>query len=161
MDFVIKSWMVIGAITFLVALGASILRPQDIKWFKRLRRPSWLTFEALIPLIWTIIFICGAWSAYLVWERDPGSSNTWFLMGSYLLLEVLIVAYVPVTLWLRNLKIGTYVGGAGFLLGLILAVLVWQVSGWAAILLVPHLLWSPIGTYTTWQMARLNSVANN
>ncbi|MBW4620052.1 MAG: TspO/MBR family protein [Cyanosarcina radialis HA8281-LM2] len=155
----LKSWMVIGVITFLVALGASILRPQDIKWFKRLRRPSWLTFESLIPLIWTVIFICGAWSAYLVWERDPGSSNTWLLMAGYLLLEVVIVAYVPLTLWLRNLKLGTYIGGAGFVLGLILTLLVWSISDWAGILLIPYLLWSPIGTYTTWVMARLNSLA--
>jgi tryptophan-rich sensory protein len=157
----LKSWMVIGVITFVVALGASLLRPQDIKWFKRLRRPSWLTFEGLIPLIWTVIFICGAWSAYLVWERDPGSYNTWLLMAGYLLLEVVIVAYVPLTLWLRNLKLGTYIGGAGFVLGLILTLLARPVSDWAAILLIPYLLWSPIGTYTTWVMARLNSVASD
>jgi translocator protein len=157
----LKSWMVIGAITFVVALGASIIRPQDIKWFKRLRRPSWLTFESLIPLIWTVIFICGAWSAYLVWERDPGSSNTWLLMAGYLLLEVVIVAYVPLTLWLRNLKLGTYIGGTGFVIGLLLTLLAWPISDLAGILLIPYLLWSPIGTYTTWVMARLNSLASD
>lgn len=152
----IKSWMVIGAVTFLVALGSSVLRPKDIKWFKRLRRPDWLTFEALIPVIWTVVFICGAWSAYNVWEKDPGSSKTWLLMGLYLLLEVVIVAYPPTTLWLRSLKAGTYVGGAGFILGLVLAFLVLPISGIAALLLLPYLLWSPIGTYTTWAMSRLN-----
>ena len=57
----IRSWMVIGGVTLLVALGANIITPKDVKWFKRLRRPSWLTFEAAIPIIWTIVFICGAW----------------------------------------------------------------------------------------------------
>lgn len=152
----IKSWMVIGGVTFLVAAGSSILRPKDVKWFARLQRPRWLTFEALIPIIWTVVLICGAWSAYIVWERDPGSSKTWMLMGAYVLLELAIVLYSPVTLWLRSLKAGTIVGGIGVIIGVIITLVVWQVSGWAALLLVPYLLWSPIGTYTTWEMAKLN-----
>jgi tryptophan-rich sensory protein len=148
--------MVIGSITFLVALGANIFRPKDVKWFKRLQRPSWLTFEPLIPLIWTVVFICGAWSAYIVWESEPGSSRSWLLMAFYLLLEVAIVLFNPLTLLSRNLKVGTFVGGVGFVLGLILTVIVWQISGWAALLLLPYLLWSPIGSYTTWVMSRLN-----
>lgn len=152
----IKSWMVIGAVTFLVALASNILRPKDVKWFARLRRPRWLTFEPLIPLIWIVILIAGAWSAYIVWERDPGSSKTWSLMIAYLLLELAIVLYSPVTLWLRSLKAGTSIGGIGVIIGLILTFAVWQISGWAALLLVPYLLWSPIGTYTTWEMGKLN-----
>ena len=152
----IKSWMVIGAVTFLVALASNILRPKDVKWFARLRRPRWLTFEPLIPLIWIVILIAGAWSAYIVWERDPGSSKTWSLMMAYLLLEFAIVLYSPVTLWLRSLKAGTFIGGIGVIIGLILTFAVWQRSEWAALLLVPYLLWSPIGTYTTWVMGKLN-----
>lgn len=152
----LKPWMVIGGTTLLIALGSSILRPRDIGWFKRLRRPQWLVFEPLIPLIWTVIFICGAWSAHIVWQRDPGSAATWRLMAFYILLEVVIVAFSPVTLWTRNLRLGAVVGGLGFVLGLILTALVWPISLWAAVLLIPYLLWSPIGTYTTWVLADLN-----
>jgi len=148
----LKSWMVIGAVTFLVAFGSGIIKPKDVKWFARLRRPNWLTFEFLIPIIWTIVFICGAWSAYVVWER----TQNWGLMAFYLLVEVTIVLYSPVMLWTRRLNFGTIIGGVGFILGLILAFFVMQVSGTAALLLVPYLLWSPIGTYTTWEMAKLN-----
>jgi tryptophan-rich sensory protein len=77
-------------------------------------------------------------------------------MAVYVLLEVVVIAYTPVTIGLQNLKAGTLVGGAGFVLGVILTGLVWSVSGWAVLLLVPYLLWSPIGTYTTWEMDRLN-----
>jgi tryptophan-rich sensory protein len=152
----IKSWMVIGGITFLLGLGSSLVTPKGVQWFNRLRRPSWLTFEKAIPVIWTIVFTCGAWSAILVWEKDPGSSRTWLLMGVYLLLELVTLSYSPVMLGVRSLKVGTIIGGAGALLGILLTILVAQVSGWAALLLVPYLIWSPIGTYTTWQMAQLN-----
>ncbi len=139
--------------------GGGILRPKDVKWFNRLQRPRWLTFEKLIPVIWTVIFICGAWSAYIVWEKNPGASSTWWLMALYLLVEVLIVAYSPSLLWTHSLKIGTIVGGVGVVVGLILTLLVLPISGWAALLLVPYLIWGPIGTYTTWEMSRLNPEA--
>jgi tryptophan-rich sensory protein len=152
----IKSWMVIGGATFLVALAANLITPKDGQWFRRLRRPRWLTFEAAIPLIWITIFICGAWSAYIIWETDPDSDLTWLMMGLYLLLEIVTVAYSPVMLWVRSLLVGTIIGATGFLICLFITLAAFSVSGWAALLLFPYLLWSPIGTFTTWQMMRLN-----
>lgn len=148
----LPSWLVIGGVTFLIALGSSFLRPKDVKWFNRLQRPRWLTFEKAIPLIWTIVFICGAWSAYIVWEM----TQSWQTMALYILVEAVIVAYSPVLLWTRSLRNGTIIGGLGFLLGLFLAVLVFPVSTTAGLLLLPYLIWSPIGTYTTWEMGKLN-----
>lgn len=150
----IRSWMVIGGVTFLVALFANLITPKDIQWFKRLRRPSWLTFEKAIPLIWITVFICGAWSAYIVWEN----TRNWLLMGFYVLVEIVTVAYNPGMLRLRSLKVGTILGGIGAILGIILALTVLPISGLAAALLLPYVIWSPIGTYTTWEMMRLNPV---
>ena len=155
----IKSWMVIGGVTLLVALAASFITPSDSRWFKRLRRPSWLTFEAAIPIIWTVIFICGAWSAYIVWENDPGSTRTWLLMGLYLLLEIVTVSYTSVTLRVRSLTVGTIIGVTGLIVSILLTLTVLPISGWAAVLLLPYLIWSPIGSYTTWEMIRLNPSA--
>ena len=152
----IPSWLIIGAVTVIVALALNRLSSGDKRWFKHLRRPRWLTFEQAIPFIWIFVFICGAWSAYLVWEADPGSSRTWLLMGFYLLVEVAIIAYTPLMCKLRSLKAGTIIGGIGFILGVILTAIVLQISGWAALLLVPYLLWSPVGTYVTWVMSKLN-----
>lgn len=152
----IRSWMVIGGVAILVALAANLITPSDRKWFQRLQRPRWLTFEGAIPIIWTVIFICGGWSAYIVWEKNPNTNSTWIFMGLYLLLEIVTIAYTPVMFRMRSLKVGTVIGGAGLIISIILAIAVFTVSGWATLLLVPYLLWSPIGTYTTWQMQHLN-----
>lgn len=149
-------WLVIGGITLLIALGSFLIRPRDIPWVKRLDRPQWLFFEPAIPLIWTIIFACGAWSAVLVWEKEPGSLKTWLLMGIYLLLEIVTVAYIPATVRLRSLTIGTVLGGLGVILGVLLDYTIVPISGKAALLLIPYLIWSPIGTYTTRKMIDLN-----
>lgn len=155
----IKSWMVIGAVALVVVLGGGLIKPGSARWFNRLQRPRWLTFERAIPFIWTVIFICGAWSAYIVWESEPGSTKTWLLMALYLLLELVTIAYNPVMFTFRSLKVGTIIGGTGAVLGFILALLVLPISIGAFMLLVPYVIWSPIGTYTTWEMMQLNPEA--
>ncbi|MEL6441023.1 MAG: TspO/MBR family protein [Cyanobacteria bacterium J06621_8] len=155
----IPSWLVIAFVAFAVPFTLNrFISSRDFRWFKRLRRPDWLTFEAAIPLIWTIIFICGAWSAYNVWESNPGSLSTWLIMGLYLMVEITISLYTLVMCKTRSLKVGTIIGGTGFFLGIILAVRVLPLSSTAFWLLVPYLLWSPVGTLVTWQMMELNPI---
>lgn len=155
----LKAWMVIGAVTLLVAFGTFLIRPRDIPWVVRLDRPNWLFFEPAIPVIWTVVFACGAWSANLVWEHEPGSLKTWSLLALYLILEVVTVAYIPATVRLHSLTVGTILGALGVILGIVLTLIVSTISGQAALLLLPYLLWTPIGTYTTKQMIDLNPSA--
>ena len=151
-----ESWMVIGGVTFLVALGSSLFRPRDIPWVNRLDRPRWLFFEPAIPFIWTVIFICGAISAVFVWEQDPGNLKTWSLMVGYLIVEILTVAYIPATLRSRSLTVGKVLGAMGLISAVLLTLAILPISTMAALLLVPYLIWTPIGTYTTSQMIELN-----
>ena len=148
--------MVIGSVTFLVALGSSLFRPRDIPWVKHLDRPRWLFFEPAIPFIWTVIFICGAISAVFVWEKDPGSIKIWSLMVGYLIVEIVTVAYIPATLRSRSLTVGKVLGAIGLISAVLLTLAILPISRMAALLLVPYLIWTPIGTYTTNQMIDLN-----
>ena len=148
-----KSWLVIGGVTLGIAMLSNIIRPKDVKWFRRLERPNWLTFEKLIPVIWTVVFVCGGWSAYIVWER----TQSWSWMAAYILLEVVTIAFTPVLFWTHSLKTASIIGGLGFVICHILTLSVLQISGIAAALLIPYFLWSPIGTYTTWEMDKLNN----
>ena len=149
--------MIIGIVTLAISLLAGVTRPKDIKWFKRLQRPSWLTFEKLIPVIWTVVFVCGGWSAYIVWEQ----TQSWGWMIFYIILELVTIAYTPVMFLTHNLKLATFIGGAGFVICVALAIGVLGISSWAAVLLIPYLLWSPVGTATTWQMDKLNPQKQN
>jgi translocator protein len=153
----IKSWMIIGSVTILVGfLGSQVLSQEEQSWFYRLQRPRWLFFEKVIPLIWTVIFMAAAWSAYVVWERDPGSQTRWVLMGFYQFLEVITLAYNVLMCKFKSLQVGTLIGATCVLCSLLLAVAVWGISHIAFLLLLPYILWSPIGTYTTWEMLKLN-----
>ncbi len=125
---------------------------EDFAWFLRLRRPRWLTFEALIPLIWLVIYGCFYASALLLWQV----SRQGWLVAAYLPLLVLVQSYTWLICRTRNLRSGTVVGFAGWVWGVALALGVLSRSPLAAFLLVPYLLWSPVGTFVTWRMERLN-----
>ena len=77
-------------------------------------------------------------------------------MAAYLVLLVLVQSYTWVICRTRRLRNGTVVGLAGWLWGMVLAGALLPVSRPAALLLVPYLLWSPVGTFVTFRMERLN-----
>lgn len=133
---------------------AALLNPsrEEFGWFIRLRRPAWLTFEGLIPLIWIAIYACFYASALLAWN----ASRSWALMAGYLGLLALVQSYTWLICRTRRLANGTAVGLAGWVWGVALAVVVLPQARPAVLLLIPYLLWSPIGTLVTWQMQRLN-----
>ena len=137
----------------ILAVGA-MLNPSraEFSWFLQLRRPRWLTFERLIPLIWIGIYACFYTSALLSWY----ASWSFALMAGYLGLLLLVQSYAWLICRTRRLANGTAVGLAGWLWGVALAVVVFGVSSNAMLLLIPYLLWSPVGTVVTWQMQRLN-----
>jgi translocator protein len=134
-----------------VAFGLNPAR-EDFAWFLRLRRPAWLVFEAAIPLIWIAIYACFYASALLCWQ----ASGSWPLMAAYLVLLVLVQCYTLVICRRRSLRPGTVIGFVGFVWGLALTVAVAPLGLAIWLLLVPYLLWSPVGTLVTWQMQRLN-----
>lgn len=139
--------LVMGA----VATGLNPSREQ-FAWFMALRRPAWLRFEGLIPPIWIAIYGCFYASALLSWN----ASSSWALMGGYLGLLLLVQGYTWLICRSRRLANGTAIGCAGWGWGLVLALGVLERSRPAALLLLPFLLWSPVGTFITWQMQRLN-----
>lgn len=137
-----------------MVLVAVSLNPRraDFAWFLQLRRPAWLSFEPLIPVIWVLIYGCFFVSAQLVWS----TSGRWDLMAGYLLLLVLVQSYTWVICRSRRLEAGTAVGFIGWVWGIALTIAVARVNDAGWLLLVPYLLWSPVGTFVTWQMQRLN-----
>lgn len=141
-------------ILLVMALVAGGLNPgrDDLAWFIRLRRPRWLVFEGWIPAIWLVIYACFLVSAWLAWQ----ASWSGLLMGGYLVLLLLVQSYTLLICRSRSLGNGTAIGFAGWVWGIALTMAVLMQSPPAAALLVPYLVWSPVGTWVTWQMRQLN-----
>ncbi|HEY9693552.1 MAG TPA: TspO/MBR family protein [Oculatellaceae cyanobacterium] len=151
-----KSRWVITATSAAIFFGGSFRTSLGDPWFQNLARPNWLTFEFLIPFIWLFIWVCATISAILVWEKLPRDNRPWLLMILYALIGVLTAIYSPVVVALKSLPGGLVVGATASLLVYILAILVKPILPKAALLLIPYMLWGPIGTYLTWVLIKLN-----
>jgi tryptophan-rich sensory protein len=132
----------------------ALLNPSrsDWLWFMQLRRPAWLTFERWIPLIWLLIYGCFYASALLSWS----ASRSPLLLAGHAVLLLLVQAYTLVICRSRSLARGTVLAMAGWAWGVALAIAIAAHSLASWLLLIPYLLWSPVGTLVTWQMQRLN-----
>ncbi len=145
------AWLTILLVMALVTVALNPSR-DEFAWFLRLRRPRWLSFERWIPLIWILIYACFYASALMSWTAGGGP----LVMLGYLVLLVLVQSYTLLICRSRRLSWGTAIGFAGWVAGVALAVVVAPLSTTALGLLVPFLLWSPIGTFVTWRMQKLN-----
>ena len=145
------AWLTILLVMF-VLLPALNPRRQEFQWFLKLRRPRWLTFERWIPLIWLLIYLCFYAPALISWQ----ASRSGGLMAGYLLLLVLVQSYTLVICRSRRLRFGTVIGLLGWIWGVLLVGPVSAAASTAAWLLLPYLLWSPVGTWVTWRMEALN-----
>ncbi len=125
---------------------------KDFIWYQGLRRPTWVTFSAWIPLIWLLIHACFYLSALLSWNVR----NSWNLVVAYVLLLVLVEGYTWLMCRTRRLAAGTVFCLAAWSYGLIFSLLLLSISPLAAQLMLPFLLWTPIEAVITWQMRQLN-----
>ena len=153
-----KGTWIIAVISAGVFFAGNLLASLRNPWFQNLSRPSWLTFEFLFPGIWLFIWICATISAILVWRKAPRRrrQRTWVLMTLYWAIALLTSLYTQVVVELRNLSAGFIVCGIATLLVYILAVLIKPISQKATWLLLPYMLWGPVGIYLTWILMQLN-----
>ena len=152
-----KARWIITAASAALFFGGSLLTSLRDPWFQNLQRPDWLTFEFLIPFIWTFVWACITISAIIVWERrSKHRSHPWLLMVIYAAIALLTSVYSPIVVEFRSLTGGLIVGGLATLLVYILAFMVKPISKRASWLFLPYALWGPIGTYLTWVLIQLN-----
>lgn len=150
-----KTRWIIVAVSAAIFFGGNLFTSLRDPWFQNLVRPGWLTFEFLIPFIWTIVWLCGTISAIIVWEYDR-RNRPWLLMGLYAAIALLTTLYSPVVVDLRSLFGGLIFGGLATLLVYLVAISIRKISSTASWLLLPYMLWGPIGTYLTWVLIQLN-----
>jgi tryptophan-rich sensory protein len=135
-------------------VGSSITTPEIGSWYAGLAKPSWTPPNGVFGPVWSILYLCMAVSAWLVWRQNGfrGSANPWTAFGIQLVLNVG---------W-SLCFFGLHKPGVAFLdivllwLAILMTiVLFWRRSTPAGILLLPYLLWvsfASVLNYAIWRM---------
>lgn len=151
------NYFAIPLITILVAIGGSWLTGQGlISWYPGLSLPAIAPGGGIIGLVWTIIFILGAVSALIAWNQKPLSPNFHWVFWLFVANAVLNVGWTYLFFSLHQM------GGALVemvflnLTTIALVILMWRHTLWAAILLLPYIIWVSFATYLTYLIWLLN-----
>lgn len=136
-------------------IGAVSTASAVDSWYRTLERPWFTPPDWLFGPAWVTLYTLMGVAAYLVWSKGPSKSAV----------KVALVAY-GVQLLLNALWSPAFFGARSPLLGMIVILplwvaiaatigLFWRVSGVAAVLMVPYLLWVSYATalnVAIWQL---------
>jgi len=124
-------------------------------WYAALQKPSWNPPAWVFGPAWTLLYICMAFAAWLVW-REGGWKAQGRALGLFLVQWVLNALWTP-------LFFGLHQPGLAFaeiaILWLVLAATLaafWRVNKIAGALLVPYLAWVSFAAALNFTIWRLN-----
>ncbi|HVV15075.1 MAG TPA: TspO/MBR family protein [Candidatus Paceibacterota bacterium] len=137
-------------------LGSLFTAPAVGGWYATLARPDLAPPNWIFAPVWTALFLLMGIAAYLVWKR-PASRGRTLALKLFFVQLLLNVGWSLVFFGLHN-------PGAALaeiaLLWVSIAATVWsfsKVSGTAALLLAPYLVWVSFASYLNFMLWTLNS----
>lgn len=143
------------ALCFLAAAIGSVGSMDAPSFYGQLQQPGWAPSPSVFGPVWTLLYTLMAIAAWLVWRQGGFKANP-VALGVFLAQLALnalwswtFFAWQLGALSLANIVV---------LLALIVATiaLFWRVQRWAAVLLVPYLLWVGFATALNFALWRLN-----
>ena len=136
-------------------IGGQVTAPAILDWYPTLAKPSWTPPNAAFPIVWTLLYVVMAISAWLVWRRPDGPSRRPALIAFFIQLALNFL-WSMLFFGLRNPFLGLI--DIVLLLAAILATILLfrRVSGMAALLLLPYLAWVGYASALNLAIFRLN-----
>ncbi|KPF93633.1 TspO protein [Novosphingobium sp. AAP83] len=153
------NWILPVSIASLAALGVATLGGTIIDlgpWYEALNKPDWNPPRAVFPIAWTIIFALVAVAGVAAWRAAPNSRISDTVIGLFALNGFLNVLW---SLIFFRLQRPDWAFMELTLLWLSIALLIGycvRFSRFAALMLVPYLLWVTVAGTLNWQINQLN-----
>ena len=142
------------AICFAAAAAGAPFAPDD--WYAQLNRPVFAPPDYLFGPVWTVLYLCMAVSAWLVWKSDR-LRNNWRALTFFLIQLMLNAGWTWLFFGLHRIDWAFY--DIILLLAAIAGtiVLFQRTSRMAALLLVPYLAWVMFASALNFEYWRLNA----
>jgi tryptophan-rich sensory protein len=146
----------LAAIGWAVALCliGGLMTPRG-DWYEKLVKPWWQPPAWAFGPGWTIILGLAAWAAVIAWEVADAGQRTDILI-LYAVNGVFHLLWSP--LFFRLQRPDWALIGVPFLWASVLAMIIglWPIDPFAALLIVPYLMWVTFAATLNWGVVRLN-----
>lgn len=151
------NYLLIPYIAILGFLFGGILASGGIEWYHTLILPFWHPSDLFIAMVWVIIYVTGAWSLLIAWNKTEHDSEFPWVMAGYIFCLVLNLVWSVTFFQLHMIEAAVW---SGFILGicvLLLAILLMMRAPKAALLLVPYIVWVFFASYLNHLVQMLNA----
>ena len=149
-------YIIIPLIAVLVAWSGSVITQRGAEWYQTIRLPSWTPSGFIISIVWTIIFILTVISALIVYHQAFRDNRLWWILLVFLINAELNILW---SYFFFGRHLIDWASGDAAFLGLsvvVLILLIWPISRWAAIFLTPYAAWAVFITYLTYTIWQMN-----
>lgn len=137
-------------------IGGALTRP-NLEWYDALVKPGFVPSNGFFPIVWTVLYMTMALSAWLVW-RSPGKVEDKKLALIWFGIQLVIgVLWSFAFFFMHSLA-----SGFGMIMVLIVAIVITlvlfdRVSRPASLLLLPYMLWVCFSAGMNFTIWALNS----
>lgn len=147
--------LLIPVITVLVTFLGSQLTNVGLKdWYFLIEKPAWTPPGSTIGMVWTVIFILTALSAFIVYSKKP--KNIRAITTLFMINAGLNIFWSALFFVFHALQIATIEAGVLALSVVALIINIWPVSKVASLLLIPYAAWVSFATYLTYMVSSIN-----
>lgn len=126
---------------FLALLAGKGLTTPNLDWYTTLTKPGFAPPNAVFPLVWSVLYLMMAASAWLVWRAPSAEADRKLALLWFGIQLVIGVAWSFAFFWLHSPFFGLVVIMALLIAIVITIVLFDRSSRVASLLLMPYLLW--------------------
>jgi len=148
--------LAISYVAVLIVVFGGVLINNGLAWYYTLTFPAWHPSALVIVLVWTIIYLCGAWSLIIIWNGVRCIRFPWIVTGFGLLVFLNLLWSISF-FQLHLLMVSLWVGGLFGVSVLGLMVLMWTTSKKASLLLLPFAVWILFALSVQYSVLLLNT----
>jgi len=125
----------------IAAAGAWSTFPSIPTWYAGLVKPAWTPPNWVFPVVWNILYGLMALSLWLLWDKTAPSPERKRAITLFLAQLVLNALWSPVFFAWHYVWAALAIIVAMIVLVVLTIRTAWPINRWAALLLVPYLLW--------------------
>ncbi|MDO4574890.1 MAG: TspO/MBR family protein [Planctomycetia bacterium] len=151
----ILPWLGFLALCYLASwIGSLFINVGDGSWYQHLNRPIWTPPAWIFPIVWTTLYFLLGTAVWWAW-KTAGCRKICCVLGLFLLLLACMAAW-PYCFFGRQSPFTGFldlIWAFAFLVLLMLSIA--PIQKWAAVLLIPQMLWMAYAlvlNFTIWRM---------
>ncbi len=137
-------------------IGSQFTARSVTTWYTTLDKPWFTPPGSIISIVWIILFALMGLSLFLIWQKGISGINTKIALGIFAVQLLVNILWSYAFFGLQSPLAAFMVIVFLWLLILQCIIRFWYISKYAALLLVPYILWVSFAAFLNYTIWRLN-----